>query len=228
MGDKDRRLRQDVQLGHHLAQLHIGGYILQAGRINGAQRRKDMNIQVPYSIKEDGVVFRPVVESGAQRGVQQGFAISGGFPATEGRALADLHPGKDKAVVETFVVGHQPLLHHDQVQISPTVKNFLHGHLAAAVLYHKAIGQFVGGHPQGMVGGHRLEPGRHRVLPVGRVAGVEHNVGHSQHIGGQGTGNARKIVDDGVGAVLFQHRQHRFQIGLRFMQEQKRHSGSHI
>ena len=146
----------------------------------------------------------------------------------KGRALADLHPGKDKAVVETFVVGHQPLLHHDQVQISPTVKNFLHGHLAAAVLYHKAIGQFVGGHPQGMVGGHRLEPGRHRVLPVGRVAGVEHNVGHSQHIGGQGTGNARKIVDDGVGAVLFQHRQHRFQIGLRFMQEQKRHGGSHI
>ena len=114
---------------------------------------------------------------------------------------------------------HQPLLHHDQVQISPAVKNLLHGHLAAAVLRHKAVCQFVGCHSQRMFGGHRLEPGRHRVFPVGRVTGVEHNVWYAQHIGGQGTCNARKIVDDGNGVVFFQHRQHRFQIGLRFVQE---------
>ena len=187
-----------------------------------------MNVQIPHGIEKDGVVFRPVVEGGAQRGVQQGFPIGRGLPAAECRALTDLHPGENKAVVETFVMGHQALLHHDQIEIPPAVKDLLHGHLSAAVLRCKAVGQLVGCHPQRMVGGHRLEPGSHRVFPVGRVTGIEHDIGCAQHIGRQSTGNTRKIVDNGIGAVLLQRRQDRFQIGFRFLQEQKRHRSSHI
>ena len=187
-----------------------------------------MNVQVPHGIEQDGIVFRPVVEGRTQRGIEQRFAVGGGLPTAESRALADLYPRKDKAVVKRFTVRNQPLLHHDQVEIPPAVKNFFYRHPAAAILCHKAVGQLGGGHPQRMVRRHRFKSGGHRIFPIGRVAGVEHDVGHIQHIGCQSTGNARKVVNNGIGAVPLQFGQHRLQIGLRFVQEQKRHRGGHV
>src|SRR5699024_8871191 len=182
-----------------VANSDVGVDVLQSFGVDGGQGCKDVDVQVTDGVKQNRVVFGPVVEGGAQGRVQQGLAIGGGLPAAEGGAFADLDAGKHEVVPKGLTVGHQLLLHHHQVEIPVAVEDFLYRHLAAAVLLDKALCDFIGGLAEGVVGGDALKPCCHRVAVVGGVAGVEHHVGDMQGVGGDGAGDAGEVVDDGVG-----------------------------
>ena len=213
MGDEHRCLGQDVQLGNHLAYFHVGGDVLQAGGVDGAERSKDVDVQVPHCVKQDGVILGPVVEGSAKGGIQQRLAVVGGLPAAEGGPLADLYPGEHETVIESLVIGNQLFLHHDQVEVPVAVEDFLDGQQAAAIFFGIGLGQLRRGFAQRVVRRAVLEPGGYRVAVVGGVAGVEHDVGNLEVVRRDCAGNARKVVDDSVGFVVFQGVQHSVDVG---------------
>ena len=213
MGDEHRRLGQDIQLGYHLTDFYVGGDVLQAGGVDGTQGCEDVDVQVPDCVKQDRVILRPVVEGGAQGRVQQGFAVVGGLPAAEGGPLADLYPGEHETVIESLVIGNQLFLHHDQVEVPVAVKDFLDSQQAAAIFFGIGLGQLRRGFAQRVVRRAVLEPGSYRVAVVGGVAGVEHDVGNLEVVRRDCAGNARKVVDDSVGFVVFQGVQHSVDVG---------------
>ena len=221
MGDEHRGLGQDVQLRHHFAQLHIGGHVRQRLRVHGTQGGEDVDVQIPHGVKEDRIVFRPVVEGSAQGGIEQWPAVIGRLPGAEGAALADLYPGKNEAVVKALVIGNQTFLHHDQVQIALSVEDLLHGHFTAAVLLHIALRDPIGGDAQGVIGGNAGEALRHRVGIVGGIAGIEHDVGDLQRVGRHGASDAREVVEDGVRPILPQNLQHRVDISAGLIEKEK-------
>ena len=139
-------------------------------------------------------------------GGKQAYWLAGG-------ALADLDPSEDEIVPEGLIVGHQALLHHHQVEIPVAVEDFPDRHLAAAIFCHKALGDFISGLAERVVRRDVLEPRRHRVAVVGGVAGVEHDVGNLEVVRRDCAGNARKVVDDSVGFVVFQGVQHSVDVG---------------
>ena len=227
MGDKHRRLRKDVQLRHHLADFHIGRDVFQAGRVDGAEGGKHIDIQIPDCIKQDGIVFGPVVEGGAQGGIQQRFAVVGGFPAAEGGPLANLNAGEHKTVIEALVIGHQFFLHHDQVEIPVSVKNLFYGHDPAAILFGVACRNTGGSLAQRMVCRAAFKTGGHRIAVVGRVTGVQHDIGHVQVVGGDGAGDAGKVVDDGVGLIVMEGIEDGVDVGSGLVQKEERHRSCH-
>ena len=93
------------------------------------------------------------------------------------------------------------------------VEDLLDGQQAAAVFFGIGLGQLRRSLAQRVVRRAVLEPGGYRVTVVGRVAGVQHDVGHLEVVRRDGAGNARKVVDDGVGFVVFQGVQHRVDVG---------------
>ena len=227
MGDEDGCLGQDIQLRNHLAKLHIGRDVLQAFGFDAAQRGEDIDVQIPDRIEENGVILRPVVEGGSQRGIEQGPAVVRGRPGAEGAALADLYAGEDKAVIKALVIRDETLLHHDEVQVALSVEDLLHGHLAAAVFLHIALGDPVSGDAHRVIRRYVGEGLCHRIAVVGGVAGVEHDIRDLQDISGHGAGDARKVVENGIGPVLSEYLQYRVDVGTGLVQEQEGHDSRH-
>lgn len=118
-------------------------------------------------------------------------------------------------------------LHHDQVEVPVTVEDLLDGHQAAAVFFGVTLSQLGRGLAQGMVCRDVLEAGGHRVAGVRGIAGVEHDVGHLETVGGDSPCDARKVMDDGVGLVVFQGVQHRVDVGPSLVQKEEGHRGGH-
>ena len=94
-----------------------------------------------------------------------------------------------------------------------TVEDFLDGQQAAAIFFGIGLGQLRRGFAQRVVRRAVLEPGGYRVAVVGGVAGVEHDVGNLEVVRRDCAGNARKVVDDSVGFVVFQGVQHSVDVG---------------
>ena len=93
------------------------------------------------------------------------------------------------------------------------VEDLLDSQQAAAIFFGIGLGQLRRGLAQRVVRRAVLESGGYRVAVVGGVAGVEHDVGNLEVVRRDCAGNARKVVDDSVGFVVFQGVQHSVDVG---------------
>lgn len=141
------------------------------------------------------------------------------------QGVADLHTGKYKSVIEAFVHRNEALLHHDQIQIALTIENLLEGHFPAAVLGGIFLRHAFRSHAQRVLLGNVLKSFCHRIGFVGRIAGVDHDVGDMENIGCHCAGNTGKIVHNGISRIIPQHFQSAINIGTCFHHEHEGRTG---